>query len=404
MPVVATDTVEALPPSHLYLSVTHRRTIRTVRLSMMAVRLGFAGAAALVVWLVGSSLFLLFHDGLVSRLMARQAATQYAYEARIADLRGQVEHQSSLKLVGETTLDGRLKELAGRAAVLEVRAGLLDALHARPASDLPPGLGASIVPGKPSPSAKPQVEGRAAASTNVRLAGVEEAIEHVDAAQLRRLDGIRAGARRRADALRSAVLSSGLSVERVTSRPAELAEGGPFVPLDPAVTGSVFGRGLEAARLDVATADALGRALPRLPFGRPLAGNLEVTSSFGARLDPFLGRPAMHTGVDFREENGSDVRATAAGRVTAAGPTGGYGVMVEVDHGHGLATRYAHLSAVAVEVGQIVGKGAVVGEVGSTGRATGPHLHYETRIDGEPVDPERFLQAGERLASLPSTY
>jgi murein DD-endopeptidase MepM/ murein hydrolase activator NlpD len=80
-----------------------------------------------------------------------------------------------------------------------------------------------------------------------------------------------------------------------------------------------------------------------------------------------------------------------------AGTNGGYGRMVEVDHGNGFTTRYAHLSAIDVEVGQVVRIGQIVGRVGSTGRSTGPHLHYETRVDGDPVDPQKFLRAGVRL-------
>ena len=117
------------------------------------------------------------------------------------------------------------------------------------------------------------------------------------------------------------------------------------------------------------------------------------------RLDPFLGRPAMHTGLDFRGEIGDPVRATATGKVTIAGWSGGYGKMVEIDHGNGFATRYGHLSEILVKVGQTVQIGQTIGLVGSTGRSTGPHLHYETRIDGEAVDPQKFLRAGVRLGS-----
>jgi murein DD-endopeptidase MepM/ murein hydrolase activator NlpD len=85
--------------------------------------------------------------------------------------------------------------------------------------------------------------------------------------------------------------------------------------------------------------------------------------------------------------------------VAHAGPAGGYGNMVEIDHGNGLATRYAHMSDVLVEEGQQVDEGAVLGRLGSTGRSTGPHLHYEVRVDGEPVDPERYLRAGVNLAA-----
>ena len=134
----------------------------------------------------------------------------------------------------------------------------------------------------------------------------------------------------------------------------------------------------------------------------PLSGHPDITSPFGARLDPFLGRPALHTGVDLREGYGSDIRATGAGRVVFAGVAGGYGNMVEVDHGNGLTTRYGHMGETSVVEGQAVARGTVLGHVGATGRATGPHLHYEVRIDGEPVDPIRFMDAGERsgLASL----
>jgi murein DD-endopeptidase MepM/ murein hydrolase activator NlpD len=117
-------------------------------------------------------------------------------------------------------------------------------------------------------------------------------------------------------------------------------------------------------------------------------------------MDPFLRRPAMHTGLDMRGDVGDPVRVTASGQVTIAGREGGYGNMVEVNHGNGLATRYGHLSQIDVKVGQHVRIGEVVGRIGSTGRSTGPHLHYETRIDGEAVDPQKFLRAGVRLGGL----
>jgi murein DD-endopeptidase MepM/ murein hydrolase activator NlpD len=107
----------------------------------------------------------------------------------------------------------------------------------------------------------------------------------------------------------------------------------------------------------------------------------------------------MHTGLDFRGDVGEQVRTTAAGQVTQAGWSGGYGKMVEVDHGNGLATRYGHLSEIDVSVGQTVKLGQVVGRLGSTGRSTGPHLHYETRVEGDAVDPTKFLRAGDKLSS-----
>ena len=120
------------------------------------------------------------------------------------------------------------------------------------------------------------------------------------------------------------------------------------------------------------------------------------------RIDPFLSRPAMHTGLDFRGETGDPVHVTADGTVTSAGWSGGYGKMVEVDHGNGFATRYGHMSEIDVKVGQQVKHRPDPRQVGTTGRSTGPHLHYETRIDGEAVDPQKFLRAGSKLAACSS--
>ena len=136
-----------------------------------------------------------------------------------------------------------------------------------------------------------------------------------------------------------------------------------------------------------------------MPYRKPVIGEVEFTSGFGVRSDPFLGRPAMHTGLDFRAATGDPVRATANGKVVSSGWAGGYGRMVEVDHGNGLSTRYGHLSEIHVKVGDVIKIGQVIGAVGSTGRSTGPHLHYETRIDGDAVDPQKFLRAGVRLSS-----
>jgi murein DD-endopeptidase MepM/ murein hydrolase activator NlpD len=125
-----------------------------------------------------------------------------------------------------------------------------------------------------------------------------------------------------------------------------------------------------------------------------------MNSPFGARMDPFLRGPAIHTGIDLRGHKGDPVRVTAAGKVVTASWQGGYGNMIEVDHGNGLSTRYGHLSAIDVKVGQHVAPGQTIGRIGSTGRSTGPHLHYETRVDDVAVNPQKFLRAGVRLGNL----
>jgi murein DD-endopeptidase MepM/ murein hydrolase activator NlpD len=175
--------------------------------------------------------------------------------------------------------------------------------------------------------------------------------------------------------------------------------GGPLVPLSSvaAQTALAFEQRAAAVVDQLAYLDRLKRGLSAVPLRRPVQGEPDISSGFGPRRDPFLGVMAMHQGMDFRGATGDPVRAAAAGAVTTARRNGGFGIMVEIDHGHGLVTRYAHLSALAVREGQTVTAGQIVGRVGSTGRSTGPHLHYETWIGEQAVNPERFMRAGQRL-------
>lgn len=229
-------------------------------------------------------------------------------------------------------------------------------------------------------------------------------LDHIERDQSRRLSGIVKPALEAAGRLRRAFDVAGLPIERYAAKSGvksvRAALGGPFIPADPRGASTLFERELATAQVAVATLDDLRRALPTTPLRKPLTGELQTTSVFGYRTDPFYGRPALHSGVDLRDEYGAPVKATAAGVVSIAGPNGGYGNMVEIDHGGGLETRYAHLSAILVSPGQQIAPGAVVGRVGSTGRSTGPHLHYEVRIDGEAVDPARFLRAATTLSGI----
>ena len=173
------------------------------------------------------------------------------------------------------------------------------------------------------------------------------------------------------------------------------------MPLRAPRTGaSAFDRQLYRINVARAQIDRYTHTLVAVPVRKPVTGEVDMSSPFGMRMDPFLRPPAMHTGIDLRGDIGEPVHATAAGNVTIAGREGGYGNMVEINHGNGLATRYGHLSKIEVKVGQTVRIGEIIGRIGSTGRSTGPHLHYETRINGEAVDPQKFLRAGVRLGDV----
>lgn len=137
-----------------------------------------------------------------------------------------------------------------------------------------------------------------------------------------------------------------------------------------------------------------------VPSDKPVKA-ASLTSSFGTRTDPFKGRRAMHGGIDLAGPVGTPIYATADGVVLRSGwNSGGYGNMVEIDHGNGIVTRYAHMSQVLIKKGARISRGQQIGKMGSTGRSTGSHLHYEVRIDGKPVNPIPFMKSTDYLVAM----
>jgi len=177
------------------------------------------------------------------------------------------------------------------------------------------------------------------------------------------------------------------------------SQGGPFVAGD--YTGEFDGDAeleiaLSLLDLRLSRWSALQRVMRTLPLSVPLE-QYQLSSGFGTRTDPINGRKATHSGLDFRAATKSPVYATAPGKVTYAGWSGPFGRMVEIDHGHGIRTRYAHLKKILVKSGQSVANREKIGLVGSSGRSTGPHLHYEVRYKGVPLNPQKFLMAGKHV-------
>jgi murein DD-endopeptidase MepM/ murein hydrolase activator NlpD len=412
---------------------------RSVSHSYLVVGSVAAAALALSVWGAALTSYLVFKDDIMGGLMSRHAAIQHAYEDRIRDLRAQVDRLVSRQMVDQTEIERRVEQVARRQAVLETRQSIVNSLNEAAGIRGPAGADATVPVPVPSPlSGRPvpvgdtlrlappvdrqsRLESRAtpqttAAAPSARqtyqlasvptrtdtLARLELSLDQVEQRQAHALQTLETRAERRARRIRAVLAELGLDQTRSApvATAAQGGTGGPLIPI-PAPSGdaSPFERQVFRLQTVIRDHDRLNRLVTTIPLGRPHDGETELSSGFGPRLDPFLRTWAMHSGIDFRGATGEPARVTAAGRVTHAGAMGGYGLMVEVDHGNGLSTRYAHLSRIEVSVGDMVRLGQRIGRVGTTGRSTGPHLHYETRINGEAVDPMRFVRAGLRLAN-----
>jgi murein DD-endopeptidase MepM/ murein hydrolase activator NlpD len=212
------------------------------------------------------------------------------------------------------------------------------------------------------------------------------ALVRVEARQLAFVERLTRYADRRAKRSADAIRKLGLNPDSMARSANSEAMGGPLEQLD--TRDPRFERlGLSLARME-----ALERGLQGIPQFRPTNAPM-VTSSYGYRRDPFTGAAAMHSGLDFRGPRGAPIYAAAKGRVSFVGQIRGYGNVVEITHGNGLMSRYAHMSKFVAHRGQMVDAGDVIGAIGSTGRSTGPHLHFEVRINGRAVNPRPFLEA-----------
>jgi murein DD-endopeptidase MepM/ murein hydrolase activator NlpD len=377
---------------------------RQVRLGPIAFWVTVGSLVIMAAWTMLTATYFAFRDDVLTSLIARQAEMQFAYEDRIAELRAQVDRMSSRQLLDQEQVEHKLDQVLRRQTTLEQRANTLSTLPDLGITGAirSPGRGDRSVT-KPAPinDKSPSIgSGRKAAIGNIdgMLTRLASSLDRVETEQAAALTSIESGYDFKARRIRS-VLSE-LGIDAGKSTPNADATGGPFVAARLRSDSSAFERQLHRIGLARAHVDQLNRTLANVPVRKPVTGEIDASSGFGMRIDPFLKSPAMHTGLDMRGEPGDPVRASANGTVTFAGWQGGYGKMVEIDHGNGVATRYGHLSSIDTEVGHTIKTGQIIGKVGTTGRSTGPHLHYETRIDGDAVDPQRFLRAGVKLGGM----
>lgn len=382
---------------------------------------GSALAAMAIGYLLATS-YLVLRDDLIGATTARQARMQQAYEDRISALRAQVDRITSRQLLDQQLMETKVGELLERQTQLSLRHGRLGPLLERGESEVgtPPAAGtaASAKPEKRADVTDAQAQSYSVASVGAGdtrpfslwstrsdplpsdtaanradklFVSISESLKAIESQQLTRITTLADNAYRNADAISQALEAAGLPVD---SDFGKSDTGGPLIPLDSSMTFDSKVRELDEA-LDAL--DRLKTEARRLPLANPAPGR-SVTSPFGVRTDPLLGTAALHSGMDFRTPTGMPAKVTAPGVVVKAGWNGGYGRMVEVDHGNGFATRYGHLSKINVTVGRRLNAGDVIGKTGSSGRSTGPHLHYEIRHNGEAIDPLRFLRVAKKVA------
>jgi murein DD-endopeptidase MepM/ murein hydrolase activator NlpD len=384
----------------------------------IAAFIGSAFAAIAIGYLLATS-YLVLRDDLIGAATARQARMQQAYEDRISALRAQVDRITSRQLLDQQLMETKVGELLHRQSQLSQRHGRLEPILGRAVA---PVLPTTV----PAPTAKPEIRAGLAADSPFELAGmapavakpfsfwstrntsrteessadqadrlfvaINQSLRSIETEQLARITTLADSAYQTADAISDALESAGLPVDGDFGKS---GVGGPLVAV-----GNPLGFETRVRELDEALdlLERMKKEARRLPIANPAPGRA-ISSTFGVRKDPLLGTPAHHSGMDFRAPVGTPARASAAGTVVKAGWNGGYGRMIEIEHSSGFTTRYAHLSKIGVKEGQVVGGGEVIGKVGSSGRSTGPHLHYEIRRNGEAIDPLRFLRAGKKVSS-----
>ncbi|HVZ28380.1 MAG TPA: peptidoglycan DD-metalloendopeptidase family protein [Rhizomicrobium sp.] len=234
------------------------------------------------------------------------------------------------------------------------------------------------------------------------LAAETARIESVDAGETRVMQKTEMALAEDVGLLRATVRRTGINPDQLPKKAAREGMGGPEIPLSQVriegIADPEFTEAFWHANAVMSQLDSLSFQMGHIPFTTPVVGAaFDRSSGFGPRIDPFTRRYAFHPGVDFAGPWGATVTATAPGVVTFAGANGGYGNMVEIDHGFGLHTRYGHLSRIMVAPGTRVTKGSVVGRLGSTGRSTGPHVHYEVWYNNVVRNPTNFIEAGRHV-------
>lgn len=327
--------------------------------------------------------------GLLAAWLASMAAMAISQYASTRDRMALLDREARVSSA-ESRVSAYRKNLDTVAQDLEKRQDFIESMVEAHIGDLPTDAKAGETVSDSS--------GEAARTVDKVSAALPEAsgLARAEARQLAFVERLTRYADRRsaeaAAAIRKLGLNPGAMMAALDDRS---AQGGPLFRLATSASGELDPR-FERLGLSLARMNALERGLAGIP--QVLPASLEfISSGFGYRADPFTGGAAFHAGLDFRGPVGAPIYAAAKGRVSFAGIRQGYGKCIEVDHGNGLMTRYAHMSAFRARVGQTVAAGDIIGAIGSTGRSTGPHLHFEVRVHDRPMNPRPFLERARHV-------
>ncbi|PLX34401.1 MAG: hypothetical protein C0605_13665 [Hyphomicrobiales bacterium] len=393
------------------------------------------------IWIAFATINVAFKDQIIEAKKRKFHQMQMAYEDRIALMNAKVNALNGRLLLNQDDYEDKLLALKKRQSDLKNRQARIEALlgsefsikgkvnvaslktgvsaNARPVVPVvydngdkltldfeqrqpvrligrPGGTKASALPApKTAAMLRPT---RALMPIDEELKQIEGRLQDISRTQTKMLARIETVTLKRK--ARIAQVIRRLGFKTATSKPRHLMDtaiGGPFIKLDegsPQAASFADDERYERIYMNIDNYTAMKRQLKRMPIALPVRGTYRITSGFGARRDPFRRILAMHTGIDFKGQIGRPIYAPAPGKVVRAGWMGGYGRTIEILHDNGISTRYAHLSRIEIAVGDQVSRGKLIGRVGNTGRSTGAHLHYETRINGKAVNPKRFMQAG----------
>ena len=408
------------------LILAHGDNVRhmVIRPWMYAIAASFLGVFAIGYLL--ATTYLVMRDDLIGASMAQQARLQHSYEDRIANLRTELDRVTSRQLLNQQLVQDKVAELMQRQAQLSSRHGALSPILNRAGiTDTAPEVIPVPVPrpkdqanlieadgttayqtafvgGKLFQNKSPRLDSPASLAqkdilllddTSRLFGSVALSLEHIEEQQINRIQSLAQNTSRKTAEITRILKGSQLPAPRIDNT---TAVGGPFIAADDNQAFDYSLRGLDQALQQF---DQVLNHIDVLPIKNPVVG-AKISSHYGHRRDPFLKRRAFHAGMDFKAKTGTRVYAAAKGEVIKAGWSGGYGRMVEIDHGNGTTTRYAHLSRISVKKGQHVSPDMSIGRVGSSGRSTGPHLHYEIRRYGKAVNPARYINAGQKLRPL----